>query len=112
MKLKSTIKRLGIECDYRRTGDIDMATEPYQVDEMREELDIAAPYQTNFQFLNREQVQAVVKSPIFIAGIKRPATHRSINPAQLAWGLRKACLDLGVQLYEHSPVIKLVEENK
>lgn len=109
-EIEATIKRLGIECDYRRTGEIDMATEPYQVDEMREELEIAAPFQTNFQFLDREQVQAVVKSPIFIAGLKRPDSAL-VNPAHLAWGLRKACLDLGVRLYEHSPVIKLAEEN-
>src|SRR5688572_26126582 len=66
-EIESTINRLGIECDYRRTGDIDMATEPYQVQEMKEELEIAAPYRTNFQLLDREQVRAIVKSPIFIA---------------------------------------------
>jgi len=108
-EIESTIKRLGIECDYRRTGDIDMATEPYQVKEMKQELEIAAPYQTNFQFLDRDQVQAVVKSPIFIAGLKRPDSAL-INPAHLAWGLRKICLNLGVRLYEHSPVVKLAEE--
>jgi len=42
--IESAIKRLGIECDYRRTGDIDMATEPYQEKEIREEMEIAAPY--------------------------------------------------------------------
>ena len=109
-EIESTIKRLGIDCDYHRTGDIDMATEPYQVKEIKEELEIAAPYQTNFQFLDRDQVQAVVRSPIFIAGLKRPDSAL-INPAHLAWGLRKACLDLGVRLYEHSPVIKLEEED-
>jgi glycine/D-amino acid oxidase-like deaminating enzyme len=35
-EIESTIKRLGIECDYRRTGDIDMATEPYQVNEIKQ----------------------------------------------------------------------------
>jgi glycine/D-amino acid oxidase-like deaminating enzyme len=109
-EIESTIERLGIECDYRRTGDIDMATEPYQVHEIQQELEIAAPYQTNFQFLDREQVQAVVKSPIFIAGLKRPDSAL-INPAHLAWGLRKACLHLGVRLYEHSSVNKLEEAN-
>jgi glycine/D-amino acid oxidase-like deaminating enzyme len=87
-----------------------MATEAYQVREMQEELEIAAPYQTNFRFLDRDQVQEVVKSPIFIAGLKRPDSAL-INPAHLAWGLRRACLDHGVRLYEHSSVNKLEEEN-
>jgi glycine/D-amino acid oxidase-like deaminating enzyme len=109
-EIESTIKRLGIECDYRRTGDIDMATELYQIKEIKDELEIAAPYQTNFQFLDRDQVQAIVKSPIFLAGLKRPDSAL-INPAHLAWGLRKACLNLGVRLYEYSSVNKLEEEN-
>jgi glycine/D-amino acid oxidase-like deaminating enzyme len=110
-EIEATIKRLEIECDYRRTGDIDMATEPYQVQEMKEELEIAAPYRTNFQILDREEVQAIVKSPTFIAGLKRPDSAL-INPAHLAWGLRKACLDLGVRLYEQSPAIKLEEADQ
>jgi glycine/D-amino acid oxidase-like deaminating enzyme len=109
-EIEATIARLGIDCDYRRTGDIDMATQPYQVEEMKEELEIAAPYRTNFQFLDRDQVQAIVKSPIFIAGLKRPDSSL-VNPAHLAWGLRKSCLELGVRLYENSSVIKLEEEN-
>jgi glycine/D-amino acid oxidase-like deaminating enzyme len=33
-----------------------------------------------------------------------------LNPARLAWGLRKACLNLGVRLYEHTPATQIVEE--
>jgi len=58
-EIESTIKRLHIDCDYLRTGDIDMATEPYQVDELKEEMEIAAPYQTNFQFLEDKQGRAL-----------------------------------------------------
>ncbi len=110
-EIEETLTRYNIDCDYIRTGDIDMATDPHHIQEMQEELGIAAPYQTNFKFLDREQVQAIVKSPIFIAGLRRPDTSL-VNPAQLAWGLRKVCLELGVQLYENSPVTKLEEDNK
>src|SRR5262245_13305439 len=61
-EIEETITRLGIDCDYRRTGDIDMATLPHQVEELKDVLEIATPYQTNFKFLDRDQVQAVVKS--------------------------------------------------
>jgi glycine/D-amino acid oxidase-like deaminating enzyme len=47
---------------------------------------------------------------LFIAGLNLPDHAALVNPAQLAWGLRKACIDLGVQLYENSTVTKLVEE--
>lgn len=108
-EIEETIERYHIDCDYIRTGDIDMATEPHHINEMKKELEISAPYQTNFQFMDREQVQAVAKSHIFIAGLKRPDSSL-VNPAHLAWGLRKACLDMGVKLFENSPVTKLEEE--
>jgi glycine/D-amino acid oxidase-like deaminating enzyme len=111
-EIESTIKRLGIECDYLRNGDIGMASELYQVEEMKAEMEVSAQYNIRFEFYEREQVQEIVKSPFFIAGLNYPDHAALVNPAQLAWGLRKACLDLGVRLYEHSPVTRLVEENK
>jgi len=108
-EIEAAIARLGIECDYQRVGEIDIATEPYLLDEFKQSIELAKRYNIPFQYLDREQIQSVVKSPIFLGGIKRPDTA-IVNPAQLAWGLRKACLDLGVRLREHTPVIKLVEE--
>jgi len=108
-EIEATIQRLGIECDYQRTGEIDLATEPYLLDEFKQFIELAKPYNINFEYLDRDQIQTTVKSPLFIGGIKR-FDSTLINPAQLAWGLRKACLDLGVRLYENTPVTKLVEE--
>jgi glycine/D-amino acid oxidase-like deaminating enzyme len=108
--IEATIKRLGIECDYRRVGEIDIATEPYLLDEFKEMASLAEPYNVKFQLFDREQMHNIVKSPIFLGGIKRPDSSL-VNPAQLAWGLLKACLDLGVRLYEKTPVTKLDEED-
>jgi len=108
-EIESTIKRLGIECDYHRVGEIDLATEPYLLDGFKEIIELAKPYNINFELLDRAQIYDIVKSPIFIGGIKR-FDSSIVNPAQLAWGLRQACLNLGVNLYEHTPVTKLIEE--
>lgn len=107
-EIEATIKRLGIECDYQLVGEIDLATEPYLLDGFREIIQLARPYHIVFEYFDREQTRAVVKSPIFIGGIKR-MDSAIVNPAQLAWGLRKACLDCGVKLYEGSAVTKLEE---
>ena len=108
--IETTIKRLGIDCDYRRVGEIDIATEPYLLDEFKEIMELTEPYDLRYQLFSREQLYEIVKSPIFLGGIKRPDSSL-VNPAQLAWGLRKACLNRGVQLYEKTPVIKLEEKN-
>ena len=108
-EIEETLKRHNIECDYIRTGEIGVATEPHHVDELKEELEEAAPYNVNFQFMDRDEIKQVVKSPIVIAGLMNPDSSL-VNPAQLAWGLRETCLKLGVQLYENSPVTKLEED--
>ena len=110
-EIEEIIQRLGIECDYIRSGAIDLASEPHQVKEMEEELEESKPFNMNYTFFDRDEVQSIVKSPIYIAGIKKPGTAM-INPAQLAWGLRKACIDLGVHIYENSPVTKLEDDDK
>ncbi len=109
-EIEATIKRLGIECDYQLVGEIDLATEPYLLDSFKEIIALARPYNIAFKYLDREQTRAVVDAPIFIGGIKR-MDSAIINPAQLAWGLRKACLESDVKLYEGSPVTKLEEAN-
>jgi glycine/D-amino acid oxidase-like deaminating enzyme len=108
-EIEATIKRLHIECDFQLVGEIDVATEPYLLDEYKEFIELARQHNVPFEYLDRDQLQKKVKSPIFLGGIKRPDTA-IINPAQLAWGLRKACLDLSVHLFENTPVTKLVEE--
>ncbi|HSL44709.1 MAG TPA: FAD-dependent oxidoreductase [Anaerolineales bacterium] len=110
-EIEATIKRLGIDCDYLRTGDVSMASEPYQVEELKAELEISARHNIRSAFYDRERVQEIVKSPFFIAGLNHPDHAALVNPAQLAWGLRKACLERGVQFYEHTAVAKLIEEN-
>jgi glycine/D-amino acid oxidase-like deaminating enzyme len=110
-EIEATIRRLNIQCDYLRTGDISVASEAYQVEELKAEMEVSQRYNIRSEFYDRERVQQIVKSPFFIAGLNHPDHAALVNPAQLAWGLRKACLDLGVRLYEHSPVTKLEEEN-
>lgn len=109
-QIEETIRRLNIECDYLRAGEVVMASEPYQVEELQEALETARRFNIEYKFFDEAQVHRVVKSPFFIAGLTFPRHTALVNPAQLAWGLRKACLDLGVQMYEHSPVTKLEEE--
>lgn len=108
-EIESTISRLAIECDYQRTGEIDLATEPYLLRDFKSRLELAKPFNINFQYLDRDEMQQVVKSPIILGGIKR-FDSSIVNPAHLSWGLRKACIQLGVKLCENTPVTKLVEE--
>ncbi len=111
-QIESTIKRLGIECDYRRTGEVSVASEPYQLDDLKAEMEISARYNIPLAFYDHETIQEVVKSPLFIGGLGHGNYAALVNPAQLAWGLRQACLEVGVKIYENSPIVRLIEEDK
>jgi glycine/D-amino acid oxidase-like deaminating enzyme len=75
-------------------------------------MDVSARHNIRSEFYDRQKIQEIVKSPFFIAGLNHPDHAALVNPGQLAWGLRRACLDLSVQLYEHSPVTKLKEDDR
>ncbi|MCQ8189351.1 NAD(P)/FAD-dependent oxidoreductase [Streptomyces rugosispiralis] len=106
--IESAVERYGIDCDFERTGEIDVATEPYQVDELREAARMAAELGVGEQeFLDRDAMRAEVDSPTFLAGLWDRRGVAMLHPAKLAWGLARACAELGVRIYEHTPAERL-----
>jgi len=109
--IEATIARLGIDCDALRSGELQVATEAYQVEELSGVPAEANPYGEEFTWLGREQVQVLVHSPTYLGGLFN-RNVLMLNPARLCWGLRKACLDLGVRIFEHTPAISLVDDGR
>ena len=96
--IEQTVQRYGIDCDFRRTGELDVATEPYQVDDLRS---------SEGEFLDREAVRAELDSPTFLAGSWNRTGCAIVDPARLAWGLAAAAERLGVRIVEGTPVLGL-----
>jgi glycine/D-amino acid oxidase-like deaminating enzyme len=109
--IDSTVKRLGIQCDFLRSGELLVATEPYQVDDLIKLPEEAAPYGEKLEWFDRDQTRSLVDSPLYLGGLYNPMGVAMVNPAQLAWGLRNACMDLGVRLFERTPVLQIDEKN-
>ena len=107
--IEATIRQFKIECDFIRSGEINVANEEFQIEELREEAQRSAQYGEHIQFLDREQTQAKVNSPTYLAAIHQ-ASVAMVNPAQLAWGLRRACLEVGVRLFEGTQATGLEEQ--
>lgn len=98
-EIETTIARYGIDCDVARTGELQVATSPWQWRSMVEE--------ARGELLDRERVRAEVDSPTYVGGVWDRAGCAMVDPARLVWGLRAACLSLGVRFYEQSPVEKI-----
>ncbi|MFB4320495.1 NAD(P)/FAD-dependent oxidoreductase [Actinomadura sp. 21ATH] len=105
--IEDTLRRYGIDCDWERTGSIDVATRPHQVGELREHAETARRYGLSCEFLGTEQVRAEVDSPTYLAGVLDRRGTALVNPARLAWGLRDACVRLGVRIFERTPATGL-----
>ncbi|MFE2878025.1 NAD(P)/FAD-dependent oxidoreductase [Streptomyces roseus] len=103
-EIEAAIARYGIDCDFERTGEIDVATEPHQVEELRELYEEAGKLGLagGSRWLDREELRAEVDSPTFLAGLWDTDGVAMLNPARLAWGLKEACLSLGVRIYENT----------
>jgi glycine/D-amino acid oxidase-like deaminating enzyme len=98
--IEATVARYGIACDFRRTGSLDVATEDYQVDALRE---VAAG--GGGEFLDEDAVRAELRSPTYRAGMWDRRGTALVDPAALAWGLAAAAEAAGVRVLEHTPVV-------
>ena len=105
--IEDAVARYGIDCDFERTGELDVATEPYQTGELRAAAEQAAGLGLDVSFLGRDEVRAEVGSPLFLAGLWDRTGAAMLNPARLAWGLARACAGLGVRIHEHTPATAL-----
>ena len=90
-ELVAFVRDEGIDCELEETGTLDVATEPWQVDGLREYVDARrATRARRSTFLDREAIQAEVHSPRFLAGVRAgPERCVMVDPAKLAWGSRR-----------------------
>ncbi|MFI5754162.1 NAD(P)/FAD-dependent oxidoreductase [Streptomyces sp. NPDC051569] len=106
--IEAAVARYGIDCAFERTGEIDVATEPYQLDDLRAAYEEATRLgRPGLELLDRDAVRAEVDSPTFLGGLWDRRGVAMLHPAKLAWGLKQACLDLGVRLYENTRGLEL-----
>ncbi len=109
--IEATIKKYKIECDWQRNGEIKVATAPWQYEEMQTEADLRNSFGDHVTVLNRDEIQEYISSPTFYGALLDHDGTALLDPARLVWGLEKACLSLGVEIYENSKVLKLSKFN-
>ncbi|GAT72015.1 putative oxidoreductase ordL [Microbacterium sp. HM58-2] len=97
--MEATIARYGIDASWERAPMLTVATEPHQVEALRQSH--AA------RVLQDRELASLADSPLYRAGILESEGHAYVNPARLAWGLADAAESLGVEIHEHSPVLSI-----
>jgi glycine/D-amino acid oxidase-like deaminating enzyme len=103
-EIGQTIATHGIDCDFAPVGELAVATAAWQLDGLTEEAEAARALGHEVTELDAAGVRAELDSPVFLGGTWYHDTCAMLDPARLARGLRQACLDAGVRIFEHSPV--------
>ncbi|WP_166969876.1 NAD(P)/FAD-dependent oxidoreductase [Brevibacterium atlanticum] len=98
--IEAAVERYGMDCEFERTGELDVATEDYQVAELREAHDPDA----GFVFYGQQQLAELVKSPTYKAALWDSREVALVNPAKLCWELLRVVRQLGVEVFEGTKV--------
>ena len=103
-QIGAAVDRLKIDCDFARTGELSVATQEWQLAGLRAAAAAARGLGARVEELDAAAARAQVHSPAYAGAIWDRDGCAILDPARLAWGLRRACLDAGVRIYEHTPV--------
>ncbi|WP_329498400.1 FAD-dependent oxidoreductase [Kitasatospora herbaricolor] len=107
--IEDTLKRYGIDAEWERTGEIDVATQPHQLAELHEIAEAVAEHGLELTVLDADALRAEVDSPTFLGGVWDKEGVAMVHPAKLAWGLKQACLGQGVRIFERTKATALAE---
>ena len=98
-EIERAIAELGIDCDFERVGAIDVAVEEHQLEWLRE-----TPTDADTVFLDQGAMRTQVHSPTYLGGVWHKRSNALLHPGKLASELARVASELGVQVFENSPV--------
>jgi glycine/D-amino acid oxidase-like deaminating enzyme len=105
-----TVSRYGIDCRFEPTGELMVATAEHQVEGLAGLAEQMAAAGHDVRLLDGDGARAEVDSPTYLGALEDRHGTALVEPARLAWGLRAACLDLGVRIHEGTPVTALARD--
>jgi glycine/D-amino acid oxidase-like deaminating enzyme len=109
-EIEKAVARYGIDCDFTRSGELAVATADWQLAGLREAADVISKLGRDAVLLDSDGVRAELDSPTYRGGLWDTGGCATVDPARLAWGLRAACLEAGVRIYEDTPVKAVVDD--
>lgn len=109
--VRQTLAEHGVDADLRMCGKTTVAVAPHHVEKLRELTRLHREYGEDAHFLDRDQVQADIASPTYLAGM-RLRSGGLVDPARLCWGLQRIAASLGVRIHENSHVTAFGEHGR
>ena len=101
---RDTIARHEIDCDDEWGGELTVAIGDEAAADLDEEFELHRRHGHDVVRLDGPQTRAEIDSPLFSGAIENRERSGTVHPARLAWGLRDACLAVGVEVFERTPL--------
>jgi glycine/D-amino acid oxidase-like deaminating enzyme len=98
-EIERTVAELALDCDFERTGSLAVATEEYQLHELRDAHD-----GVDEVYFDGSAIRQQLDSPIYLGGLWSRRATAMLHPGKLAAELARACTEAGVEIVEHTPV--------
>jgi glycine/D-amino acid oxidase-like deaminating enzyme len=100
--IEAAIGRYQIDCDFERTGVIDVTTSEQGVEDFADDFELLSSLGQDVELLDGPSMRQQVNSPTYRGGLWRKGRAALVDPARLAWGLKAAAESHGVRIYEDS----------
>jgi len=102
--LAEDLDQLGIDAELELAGDLIVALEPRELEDLEDEASLAERFGHETELLDPERIRAEVNSPMYLGGLWTRTGSALVHPGKLADGLRAAAVSAGVRVCEYSPV--------
>jgi glycine/D-amino acid oxidase-like deaminating enzyme len=102
--IRETVAERRIYAAWEENGFIDVATRAHELEGLAEGAELARRHGEEVELLDRAAVRAEVDSPAYLGGLLTRGGGALVDPARLAWGLRRAALEDGARIHEGTTV--------
>jgi len=109
-EIEETITRYNIDADFRLAGKVAFARTAWEADGLAHASQASTAHGDPATFIPQSELGAWTTSTAYVAGM-HTANYGLVDPYKLVLGLRRVCLELGVQIYEGSAVTRLDTKN-
>ena len=109
-EIRQFVQQHDIQCDWHDTGELELAARPHERNHLQQLTKQMQEFNPSVSYLDEATLRERINSPRYIGALYDPTGVATMNPTQLAEGLSRVALSLGVRVFENSRMTALEED--
>ena len=105
-EILESLDRYDIDARFEHAGYMKVAARAYQVEALRRFYEQKAQHDATVTWHDQDDVQRMISSPSYKAGVHLPGRGGILDPARLCWELKRTLLNLEVRIFETTPMLR------